>query len=103
MATLLELYNAMACVGSALHNKFTSAVVKKAGAVLIEDPGTLNHDKRLAWANYVLTNLESAKAKAGQLLMLAVSDNGDVQTGGDETDDYTVEYVVNFYLDRVAV
>ena len=85
-------------VVSGLKKKVTIAVVTSAQSILAEAESTPNHSARVRWA---VTALEQAEAMA-ERMMWPVLSNGDVQTGGNDTPDATVQYVVDVSVNLFA-
>jgi len=79
--------------------RIASAIAKASNNIINEDPGTTNHTERLVWAKNAIINAETV---AEQMLWLVVQ-NPTIQTNGLSSSDNDIEFVVNSYINFLAV
>jgi len=91
MASYAELYDLRA--NSALRNKVAVACVVAAQAIAVEDAGTANHAKRLAWAKLVFEDPEREAVRMLSAVLAANATATPAQISG--ASDATIQGAVN--------
>ena len=91
MATLLEKHALR--TSEPLRWRLTAAFTDAARDILNEDPGTINHGNRRAWAEGILRDAGSAEAFARQTQWRLLL-NATVEAAGEAATDGDIVYVV---------
>lgn len=94
---LIDTYNLKS--NAEFKARVSAAIATASNNIINEDVGTANHTERLAWAKESIKNAESA---AEQMLWLVVQ-NPTIQTNGLSSSDNDIQFVVNSYIDFLAV
>lgn len=77
--------------------KVRSGIGTAALAIIYEDPGTPNHENRLAWAKDVSERF-GARSGDAERLMWFLAQNATYQAQGDAMPDTDIQVFVNGYL-----
>ena len=83
-------------------DRMTIALIRAAHNIQSEDGATTNHAERLAMSDQILTGWTAARRMAGVFFPL-VAGNPTIQSVGTSATDNEIIFVVNSYLDQVAV
>lgn len=94
---LIDIYNLKS--NAEFKARVAAAVAKASNDIINESEATANHAERLAWAKASIRNAEST---ADQMLWLVVQ-NGTIQTNGLSSTDNDIQYVVNSYINFLAI
>lgn len=79
--------------------RVSAAISVAANDIMNEDAGTTNHTERLVWAK---ASIKDPETVAEQMLWLVVQ-NPTIQTNGLSSSDNDIQFVVNSYVDFLAV
>ena len=90
----LDLYNLAFDDTSDLHKKAAVAVVVATRAVIAEDPGTPQHDSRLAWARWIIAKPARVLAEAHRAMLHLLAD-ATVAAAGNAAADGDVQNAMN--------
>ena len=85
-----------------LHARVAAACLKASWAIRNEDVGTTNHTERLAWANGILASHQGMVDAATSMFLYFLS-NATIQASGDDATDNDIEFVVNSFINTMAV
>ena len=96
-----DIYYVATAPGTLLVRQTAVALIKAATDVTLEDAGTQNHVKRLAWANDVLETRNAITQRASDALW-KILENPTIAATMDNCSDSDVQFVVNSLVDTFA-
>jgi len=97
----LDVY-AAATTESLTFKQVVVAIKRAAFAIMNEDPGTANHDKRIQWTRNVHLT-EDGPIKYAKKFVWRVLDNATVAASLPDSVDGDVEFAVNSLIDEFAI
>lgn len=83
--------------------RFLGACLVAAASIVNEDPGTANHERRMAWARGVLSNdAESVRLRVRAHVRRAAATNTTFQGNPAGVTDNDIQFIVNSQIDLLS-